>query len=85
MNFKSKNGRKRSFSYETKASIHLSYWVDWIFDAKTLKAKRLLCKSMFVPIERQPFNSKNGRKRSFFHESKALIHLSQQGEWICVA
>ena len=29
------------------------------------------------------FNYKNGRKRSVSYKTKAWIHLSQQGEWIC--
>ena len=42
-NFDSKNGGKWSFSYESKALIHLSHWEDWIYGAQSLKEKRLLC------------------------------------------
>ena len=37
---------------------------------------------MFILIERWNFNSKNGGKRDFSYETKALIYLSQQREWI---
>ena len=29
-----KNGGKRSFSYKTKASIHLSQWGEWVYDTQ---------------------------------------------------
>ena len=48
-----KNGGKWGFSYETKASIHLSQWGEWIWGAQSLKESRLLCESMFIQIERQ--------------------------------
>ena len=51
-NFNSKKGRKKSFSCETKASTHLSQWVEWIFGAQSLKELRLLCEFVFVPIEK---------------------------------
>ena len=36
-NFNSKNSRKRCFSDETKASIHLSQSGEWIYGAQSLK------------------------------------------------
>ena len=50
-NINSKNGRKRSFSYETKESIHLSS-VEWICGAQSWKKGKLLCVSIFIPIEK---------------------------------
>ena len=47
-----KNGGKWSYSYETKASIRLSQWGEWISGARSLKEERLLCESMFMLIER---------------------------------
>ena len=52
-NFNSKNGRKRSFSYETKASIHLSQGGQWICGAQSVKERRLLSEPMFIQIERR--------------------------------
>ena len=128
---------KWCFSYETKASIHLSYWGEWICGAQSLKEERLLWESVFVQtdewtliptmVEREVFLMKRKHqyhlsqweeyvyclqswkerillresmfilidrwtlilkhcgKWTFFYESKALIHLSQSGEWICGA
>ena len=43
---------------------------------------RLLRESIFVAIDKQTCILKNGGKRSFSYETKASIHLSQQGEWV---
>ena len=53
MNLNSKNGRKRSFSYETKTSIHLCQWGKWICGAQSLKEWWLLCESTAVLINRR--------------------------------
>ena len=50
-NFNSINGRKRSISYETKASIHLSQYRKWICGAQSLKEKRLLYKSELIQLK----------------------------------
>ena len=52
-NFNCKNGKKRSFPYETKVSIYLSQWREWICGAQSLKEERLLCESLFNQIDRQ--------------------------------
>ena len=52
MNFNSKKGKKKSFSCETKASIHLSQSVEWICSAQLLKDMRLLWEFIFIPIEK---------------------------------
>ena len=52
-NFNSINGRKRSISYQTKASIHLSQCGEWIYGAQSLKGKRLLCKSELIQLKNQ--------------------------------
>ena len=52
MNFNSKNGTKRSFCYECKASIHLSQWVEWTCCTQSLIEKRLLCEFVFISIEK---------------------------------
>ena len=48
-----KKGGKWSFSYETKVTIHLSQWVEWIYGTQSSKEKKLLYEFMFIPIERQ--------------------------------
>ena len=50
-NFNSKIGNKRSFYYETKASISLIPKGECVYDAQSWKERRLLCESMFIPIE----------------------------------
>ena len=64
-NFKSKTGRKRSFSYETKATIHLSQWVEWIYGAQSLKEGGLLCEFVFIPIERRALILKRVEREVF--------------------
>ena len=53
MNFNSKNGTKISFCYETKASIHLSQSVEWIYCAQSSIERKLLYEFMFIPIEKR--------------------------------
>ena len=53
MNFNSRNGNKRSFSFETKASISLTKRGECVYDAQSWKERRLFCESMFIAIERQ--------------------------------
>ena len=48
INFKSKNGRKTSFSYEIKHQYHLYQWEEYFYGAKSWKEKRLLRESMFI-------------------------------------
>ena len=52
MNIDSKNGAKRSFSNETKASIHFSLCGEWICDDQSLREGRLLCESLVYLIEK---------------------------------
>ena len=40
------------FPYETKASIHLSQWLEWTCGAQSLKERKLLCEYVIIPIER---------------------------------
>ena len=51
---------KKSFSYETKASIHLSQQVECIYGTQSWKEKKLLYESMFVLIDRQSLILKYG-------------------------
>ena len=51
MNFNSKIGNKRSFSYETKASISLIPKRRMCLWCPITKKRWLLCEPMFIPIE----------------------------------
>ena len=65
-----KNGGKRSFSYETKASkpfIPISRMNLW---CASWKEKILLCNSKFVPIETRSLIPKIEGKRRFFYKTK---------------
>ena len=52
MNFNSKNGRKRSFLMNPRHQYHLPQREEWIYDAQSLKERRLLRESKFIQIER---------------------------------
>ena len=83
MNFNSKNGRKKSFSYETKVSIHLSQRGEWICGGQPLKEKRLLCKSMFLPIERWTLILKMVERKVFPLKPKAkFIYPNEENEFL---
>ena len=73
--FNSKIGNKRSFSYETKASISLipkrrmCFW--WLIT----KRKEIIMWIDVCPNWNTNFNSRIGDKRSFSYETKASISL----------
>ena len=50
MNINSKNGTKRSFPFETKASIHLPQQGEWIYGAKSLKERIYYMNSCLSPF-----------------------------------
>ena len=52
-NFNSKNGRKWSFSYETRASKSFTPIRRMCLWCWSWNEKRLLCEPMFIPTERQ--------------------------------
>ena len=70
MIFNSKNGMKRSFSYETKASIYLSQWLEWICGAQSLKERILLCESVFITTERWTLILKKVERKAFLVKPK---------------
>ena len=76
MNINSKNGRKWSFSYETKAWISFILKGECIHGAQSWNEMRLLHESMFIPIEGWTLILKSGGKWSFSYKTKASIHLS---------
>ena len=74
-NFNSKIGNKRSFSYETKASISLIQSRRMRLWFPIMKRKEII---MWIHVYRKwktNFNSKIGNKRSFYYETKASISL----------
>ena len=80
MNFDSKNGRKRSFSYETKHKYHLYQREECVYGAQSWKDTRLLCESIFIPIERETSILKLVEKQASLVKPKHQNHLPQQGE-----
>ena len=82
MNFNFKKGGKKSFSAETKASTHLSQWGEWNYGAQSLKEWRLLCESMFIPVEKQILIQKLEEREVFLMKPKHQYHLSQWRECV---
>ena len=56
--------------------------MEWICDAQLLKERRLLCESMFIPIERWTSILTMVEKHVFPMKRKHQNHLSQREEWI---
>ena len=69
-NFKSTDGTNRSFSYETRASIHLSQLVERICGAQSLKEWRLLCEFVFIPTEKWTLILKMAQREAFLLKPK---------------
>ena len=72
-NFKSKKGNKRSFSYETKASVSLIPTRRMCLWCPIMKRKEVIIWIHVYPNWKTNFNSKIGNKRSFSYETKASI------------
>ena len=77
-----KNGAKRSFSYATKASTHLSQQGECVYIAQSWKEKRLLCESLFIPIQRRTSILKMVKREVFPMKPKHRYHLSQWEECV---
>ena len=75
MNFNSKNGNKRSFSYETKASISFIPMRRTCLWCPIMKWNEITICIHVYPNWKTYFNSKIGNKRSFSFETKASISL----------
>ena len=76
-NFNSKNGRKISFSYETKPSISFIPIGECVYGAQSWNEKILLCKSVFITIERRISILKMVEIAVFRMKPKHQYHLSQ--------
>ena len=74
-NFNSKIGNKRSFSYETKATISLIPKRKMCLSCPIMKGKEIIIWIPVYPNLNTNFNSKIGNKRSFSYETKASISL----------
>ena len=72
-NFNSKIGNKRSFYYETKASISLIPKRRMCLWCLITKRKEIIMWIDVYPNWNMNFNSKIGNKRSFYYEAKASI------------
>ena len=73
MYFNFANGRKRSFSYKTKASISFFPMRRMCLWCLIIKRKGIITWICVCPNWQMNINSKNGWKRSFSYETKASI------------
>ena len=74
-NFNSKIGNKRSFSYETKASMSLIPSRTMCLWFPIMKRKEIIMWIQVYPNWNTDFNSKICNKRSFSYETKSSISL----------
>ena len=74
-NFNSKIGNKRTFSYETKASISLIPKRRMCLWCPIMKRKEIIMWIHVYPNWNTNFNSKIGKKKCFYYETKASISL----------
>ena len=72
-NINSKNGNKRSFSYEAKASISFIPTRSMCLWCPIMKRKEIITWIQFYPNWKTYFNFKSGYKRSFSSETKASV------------
>ena len=68
---------KKAFFMKPKHQCHLSEKREWVYGAQSWKERMLLCGSVLVLIHKWTLTQKNGKKRSFFHETKALMLFIQ--------
>ena len=81
-NFNSNNGNKRSFSYETNASISFILSRRMCLWCPILKRKTLLFESMFIPIERRTSILIMVIREVFLMKPTHQYHLSYRGECV---
>ena len=74
MYFNSKIGNKRSFSFETKASISLTPMRRMCLWFQSWRERRLLPESMFIPIERHTSILKLVIRKVFIMKPKHQYH-----------
>ena len=91
--------KRRAFFMQQKRQGDLSQWGEWVCGYQPWKERRLLCESIFVPINKWTLTLKNNEKRSFCYETKASMSFIPMREmslcctmmkgkeitmWICV-
>ena len=81
-NFNSKKGKRRSFSYETKASIPFIPIRTMCLWCPILKRNEIIMWIHVCPIQWMNINSKNYRQRFFLVIPKHQYQLSQWGQSI---
>ena len=62
-----------TFLMKPNHQCYLSQWGQWVYGAQSWKQGRLLCESMFVPINKWTLTLLNDGKRSFSYETKASM------------
>ena len=68
-----KNSWKKSLFYEANASMSFILMSQMSLWCPIMKKNRLLCESVFVLIDRWTLTLKNGGKKNFTYETKALM------------
>ena len=65
-----------------KHQYYLSQRGVWVYDAQSRNETRLLCESMFIPIERRTSILKLVIREVFLMKPKHQYHLSYRGECV---
>ena len=73
-----KMAERQVFLMKPKHQNHLSQWGEYDYGAQSWKERRLLCESMFIPIERRTSIQKMVEKQVFLMKPKHQNHLSQR-------
>ena len=76
MKFNSKNGRKKSFSFETEASTSFILMKRIFFCTNHERKEKLLCEFVSVGIDGQTLTLEIVERELFLMKSKHLYHLS---------
>ena len=59
-----------------KHQYHLSQWGECVYGAQSLKERRLLMESVFIPIEKWTIILKMAKREVFLMKPKHQYHLS---------
>ena len=78
-----KNGGKWSFSYETKALIHLSQRVEKSCGAQSIKERKLLHESVFTTFNRWTLiQKKEGSEVFLIKQKRQFIYPNKENEFM---
>ena len=75
MNINSKNSRIEVLLMNLKHQYHLPQWEECVYGAQSWKDRKLLCESMFIPIERWTLNLKMVIGGAFLMKRRLQYHL----------